>query len=302
MCGVAGIFAKTPEARTRLGNDLATMMERLHRRGPDSCGFAIYDGAGLPDRARASLLGSAETDFDALAAALAAEFGSVEVTRRAGGDQAVVTATAPPAELADRVRALAPAVAVLGFGSEVEVFKRTGPPELLIEETELRRRSGTHAIAHTRMATESRVSTVHSHPFCAAADFCLVHNGSISNHYAVRRDLEAAGVRFETDNDSEVAARYLVHRLETADLAEALTGALVDLDGFFTFAVAGADGLAVLRDRFACKPALLGETDEWVAIASEQAAILALPGGAEAEVQEAEPGRVYSWVASKAVA
>jgi glutamate synthase domain-containing protein 1 len=303
MCGVAGLVAKTPEARESLGSSLATMLEPLARRGPDSAGFALYDGEVAAGWSRVSLLDPrGERAFDLLAEALAAELGEA-VVRIDWGDAAVLAATAEPDQLVARVAALAPELLTLGFGRTVEVCKRVGEPIGLIEASGLRGRSGTHAIAHTRMATESRVSTVHSHPFCSAADLCLVHNGSLSNHSAVRRALLGEGVRFDSDNDSEVAARYLAWRLAGgADLATALAGALEDLDGFFTFAVADAEGFAVLRDRFACKPALLAETDEWVALASEQAAIVALPGGAEAEVREAEPGRVYHWTLAGAAA
>jgi amidophosphoribosyltransferase len=146
------------------------------------------------------------------------------------------------------------------------------------------------------MATESRVSTAHSHPFCPTPELALVHNGSLSNHNELRRELSRLGVAFETDNDSEVAARFLAWRLDQGDdLDAALAAALERLDGFFTFLVADADGIVVVRDRFACKPALVAETDDWVAIASERAAISVLPGGEEAAAWEPEPARIYAF-------
>jgi glutamate synthase domain-containing protein 1 len=155
---------------------------------------------------------------------------------------------------------------------------------------------GTHALGHTRMATESRVTTQHSHPFSTGLDLCLVHNGSLSNHNTVRRMLRREGIRFGTDNDSEVAAGYLTWRMRSgATLEEALEGCLEDLDGFYTFAVGTVDGFAVLRDPIACKPAVMAETDDWVAMASEYRAIAQLPGAADAETWEPVPGRVYSW-------
>jgi glutamate synthase domain-containing protein 1 len=155
---------------------------------------------------------------------------------------------------------------------------------------------GTHALGHTRMATESRVTTEHSHPFSTGLDLCLVHNGSLSNHNALRRELRREGIVFQTDNDTEVAAGYLTWRLrEGASLHEALTGCLNDLDGFYTFAVGTADGFAVLRDPIACKPAVMAETDDWVAMASEYRAIAVLPGAEDAEQWEPAPGKVYSW-------
>lgn len=182
-------------------------------------------------------------------------------------------------------------------GAELtKVAKRVGRPVELVESSGLASMSGSHAVAHTRMATESRVSTAHSHPFCPTPELALVHNGSLSNHNELRRELSHLGVAFETDNDSEVAARFLAWRLDQGDdLEAALEAALERLDGFFTFLVADADGIVVVRDRFVCKPALVAETDDWVAIASERAAISVLPGGEEAEVWEPEPARIYAF-------
>jgi amidophosphoribosyltransferase len=166
----------------------------------------------------------------------------------------------------------------------------------MLAECGIRELSATHGIGHTRMATESRVITAGAHPFSTGDDLCLVHNGSLSNHNLVRRELARHGIAFATENDSEVAAGYLMWRLQDGDtLAQALDAALDELDGFFTFAVGTRDGFAVLRDPIACKPAILAETDSWVAIASEYRAIATLPGAAEADVWEPEPAHVYSW-------
>jgi amidophosphoribosyltransferase len=156
--------------------------------------------------------------------------------------------------------------------------------------------SGTHALGHTRMATESKVTTAGSHPFSTGMDLCLVHNGSLSNHNRLREQLREEGIVFQTENDTEVAAGYLSWRLrEGATLEHALNGCLDDLDGFYTFAVGTRDGFAVLRDPIACKPAVMAETDDWVAMASEYRALDALPGAEHATVWEPEPGTVYSW-------
>ncbi len=146
------------------------------------------------------------------------------------------------------------------------------------------------------MATESRVTTEGSHPFSTGLDLCLVHNGSLSNHNRLRESLRREGIEFQTENDTEVAAGYLAWRLrEGASLEQALEGCLDDLDGFYTFLVGTADGFAVLRDPIACKPAVLAETDDWVAMASEYRAIAVLPGAADARSWEPEPGVVYAW-------
>jgi amidophosphoribosyltransferase len=179
-------------------------------------------------------------------------------------------------------------LAVIASGSTIELHKRTGPANTLLASCGIPELSATHGIGHTRMATESRVTTAGSHPFSTGDDICLVHNGSLSNHNRLRRELEHHGILFATENDSEVAAGYLMWRLQEGDTLEvALERALQDLDGFFTF--------AVLRDPIACKPAIMAETDSWVSIASEYRAIATLPGAATAEVWEPEPAHVYSW-------
>jgi amidophosphoribosyltransferase len=184
----------------------------------------------------------------------------------------------------------------MSAGQAIEIYKEMGSPREFVERFDLAGMSGSHALGHTRMATESRVTTEHSHPFSTGLDLCLVHNGSLSNHNRLRRRLRAEGIEFETDNDSEVAAGYLTWRLrEGASLEQALEGCLEDLDGFYTFAVGTIDGFAVLRDPIACKPAVMAETDDWVAMASEYRAIAVLPGAETARTWEPEPGRVYSW-------
>jgi amidophosphoribosyltransferase len=184
----------------------------------------------------------------------------------------------------------------MSAGRVIEIYKEVGRPEVFAEQFHLVDLQGTHALGHTRMATESRVTTEGSHPFSTGLDLCLVHNGSLSNHNTLRRELRREGIEFQTENDTEVAAGYLAWRLrEGASLEQALEGCLDDLDGFYTFAVGTADGFAVLRDPIACKPAVLAETDEWVAMASEYHAIAVLPGADEARMWEPEPGVVYVW-------
>jgi glutamate synthase domain-containing protein 1 len=178
----------------------------------------------------------------------------------------------------------------------MEIFKEAIDPRAFVERFELASMSGSHGLGHTRMATESKVTTAGAHPFSTGGEACLVHNGSLSNHNALRRRLRHEGISFQTENDTEVAAGYLEWRLREGDtLQAALEACLVDLDGFYTFAVGTADGFAVLRDPIACKPAVMAENDDWVAMASEYRAIAVLPGADAAEVWEPEPGRVYSW-------
>ena len=185
---------------------------------------------------------------------------------------------------------------VTSLGSSIEIYKEKGLPTQVIDKFEVRSMQGSHALGHTRMATESAVTTEHSHPFSTGLDLCLVHNGSLSNHNQLRERLQREGIRFQTDNDSEVAAGYLTWRLaQGASLNQAMEAALKDLDGFYTFAIGTKDGFAVLRDPIACKPAVLAETDDWVAMSSEYRAIAQLPNSENARIWEPEPATIYSW-------
>jgi glutamate synthase domain-containing protein 1 len=198
------------------------------------------------------------------------------------------------------VRDRFPHLRVMSAGDRIEIFKEAGHPRAFVERFALGTMAGSHGLGHTRMATESRVTTEGAHPFSTGLDLCLVHNGSLSNHNRLRRMLRREGIAFQTENDTEVAAGFLEWRLREGDtLPEALERCLVELDGFYTFAVGTADGFAVLRDPIACKPAVMAENDDWVAMASEYRAIAVLPGADAAEVWEPEPARVYSWERAK---
>ena len=296
MCGIAGLYTKLPALEAQLGAHLSRMLEQLSFRGPDSAGVAFYRDSAPEGWCKVSLYSAATNpDWDELAAELALAFGEVSLPHvRATHAVFVIDSDAERAQawLSENH----PELRLMSAGSSIEIYKEAGPPRDFIARFALEEMSGSHALGHTRMATESRVTTQHSHPFSTGLDLCLVHNGSLSNHNRLRRVLQRKGIRFQTDNDSEVAAGYLTWRMrEGATLEQALEGCLEDLDGFYTFAVGTADGFAVLRDPIACKPAVMAETDEWVAMASEYRAIAVLPGADDATLWEPEPGRVYSW-------
>jgi glutamate synthase domain-containing protein 1 len=287
---------KSPALEGELGRQLSRMLEQLSFRGPDSAGVAFYREPAPPGSCKVTLhTAAADPGWDTLAASLALAFGEVSGPRvRATHATFVIPAEAERAQawLSERY----PELRLMSAGNAIEIYKEAGPPQRFIERFALEQMQGSHALGHTRMATESRVTTEHSHPFSTGLDLCLVHNGSLSNHNRLRRVLMREGLRFQTDNDSEVAAGYLTWRMrEGATLERALEGCMDDLDGFYTFAVGTADGFAALRDPIACKPAVMAETDEWVAMASEYRAIAVLPGAEDAVVWEPEPGRVYSW-------
>lgn len=295
MCGIVGLFLKNEALRPRLGSLLSKMLVEMADRGPDSAGVAFYRAPAPAGSVKITLFHPDPAhDWSGLARDFAAAL-AVGATATPRGNHAVLLTDAQE-DAARAWLARRPGLRVMGFGRRIEVFKDTGGPAEVAAKFDLAAMDGTHALGHTRMATESAVTTEHSHPFAVGAELCLVHNGSLSNHNRLRRTLARAGMTFETDNDSEVAAAYFAHQLhEGASLTEALEAGLRDLDGFYTFAVGTSDGFAVLRDPIACKPAILAETDDWVAMGSEWKAIAPLPGAERAVVWEPKAATVYAW-------
>ncbi|MFD1714956.1 glutamine amidotransferase [Amnibacterium flavum] len=298
MCGIAALQLKDPALRPQLGSMMHAMLCEIVDRGPDSAGIAVYDVERFvhAGQSTVTLLDSPSSDEE-LSAALAAELpsaGAVEV--RTLGDTTLVSAAVDTAILTAALRAVAPGARQIGRGTHVANLKGVGNPVDLAETFGLASVSGTQGVSHTRMATESAVTASGSHPFTVDDDLCLVHNGSFSNHATIRRGLRAQGIEFDSENDSEVAARYLAMRLrEGDDLTTGLENLRETFDGFYTLVVTTADGLAVLRDPIACKPAIIAETDQWVAVASEYRALVDLPGIETANIFEPEPGEVYTW-------
>jgi glutamate synthase domain-containing protein 1 len=290
------LFCKSSELEPRLGEHLAAMLVQMGDRGPDSAGVAVYRDPA-PDGWTKLTLYSADSamQWSGVCEELAEAFGgALESSVRAR--HAVLLADAEPDEAEAWIRAHRPDLRVMSAGRVIEIYKEVGRPAEFAAAFELSDFAGSHGLGHTRMATESRVTTEGSHPFSTGHDLCLVHNGSLSNHNRLREELRREGFEFQTENDSEVAAAYLTWRLrEGATLEQALEGCLDDLDGFYTFLVGTADGFAVIRDPIACKPAVLAETDDWVAVGSEYRAIAVLPGAADARMWEPEPGVVYAW-------
>jgi amidophosphoribosyltransferase len=296
MCGIVGLYCKSAALEPELGTHLSAMLVQMDERGPDSAGVAIYRDPA-PDGWSKLTLYDADpaAGWEALVDGLGTAFGAAELTGERGG-HAVFLVAADAEEVESWIRSRHPQLRVMSAGRTIEIYKEVGRPRAFAERFALTDFQGTHGLGHTRMATESRVTTEGSHPFSTGHDLCLVHNGSLSNHNRLRERLRREGIEFQTENDTEVAAGYLTWRLrEGASLEQALEECLDDLDGFYTFLVGTADGFAVLRDPIACKPAVLAETGEWVAMASEYRAIAVLPGAADARIWEPEPGVVYAW-------
>lgn len=296
MCGIVGLYLKNSQLEDQLGQLFSPMLVAMTGRGPDSAGFAIY-GDEVDEGSIKLTLQHPKGDYPwhKLAGEMEKEFGcAANVYHNANA--AVIKLEAEEQEVREYLETSYPDINVMSVGRSIEILKEQGLPEQITEQYSLNEMKGSHVIGHTRMATESAVTTEGSHPFSTGMDLCLVHNGSLSNHNRLREELEREGIRFQTENDTEVAAGYLTWRLQEGDtLEEALTKALDDLDGFYTFTVGTKDGFAVLRDPIACKPAILAETDDYVAMASEYCALAHLPGIESAKLWEPEPAKVYTW-------
>ncbi|MDD7970730.1 class II glutamine amidotransferase [Roseinatronobacter alkalisoli] len=296
MCGIVGLFLKDPSLKPQLGAMLTDMLVTMTDRGPDSAGIAIY-GSGQAGQAKLTVQSDdADADFATLADDLGQALGAAVSLRRAD-THAVLTLPAEQADAArDALGTLRPGLRIMSDGQNIEIYKEVGLPRDVAARFDVASMSGSHGIGHTRMATESAVTTQGAHPFSTGADQCLVHNGSLSNHNNLRRSLKRAGVRIDSQNDTEVGAAYVTWKMQQgATLGQALEGALTDLDGFFTFVVGTKDGFGVVRDPIACKPAVMAETDQYVAFGSEYRALVNLPGIDTARVWEPEPATVYFW-------
>ncbi len=296
MCGIVGLFIKDEALEPELGHLLSGMLTTMCDRGPDSAGFAVY-GAPKDGMAKITVQSSApDLAFDGLAAAIGQAIGNETTLQRKDSHAVLSVPVAKAGEARAAIRESHPDVRIMGAGDAMEIYKEVGYPTEVAKRFGLDGMSGTHGIGHTRMATESAVTTLGAHPFSTGPDQCLVHNGSLSNHNNLRREMKRDGMTFETENDSEVAAAYLTSRMDKGlSLGQALEKSLGDLDGFYTFVVGTKNGFGVLRDPIACKPAVLAETDRYVAFGSEYRALVGLPGIENARVWEPEPATVYLW-------
>jgi glutamate synthase domain-containing protein 1 len=299
VCGIVGLACRTQRYQEVLGKLFVPMLEALTTRGPDSAGLAFYGGGTDAGSLKYSFRAPREGwPWDETATALRKATGaSVEVNRR--GPDVVIVTEIPDWEMRAALGAIAPELAIFGSGRAMEVFKGTGDASAICRRYHIADMTGYQVVGHTRMATESAVTIAHSHPFCPAPDVAVVHNGSFSNYATIRRELEDEGIFCETDNDSEVAARFLCAETSTgASLVEALALLLKRFDGFFTLLATTETEFAVLRDSFGCKPMVVAETVDYVAVASEFVALAELPGIEDARVFEPVPEEIYSWTAS----
>ncbi|MEO5614958.1 MAG: glutamine amidotransferase family protein [Cypionkella sp.] len=296
MCGIVGLFLKDPKLQPQLGAMLTDMLITMTDRGPDSAGIAIYSQGKVGHGKLTVQSATPEIDFKNLDADLKDALGT-PVLMLVKSTHAVLEVPAGQLDAARSALAkIRPGMKIMSSGEGIEIYKEVGLPKDVAARFEIAKMHGTHGIGHTRMATESAVTTMGAHPFSTGPDQCLVHNGSLSNHNGVRRELKRLGMTFETENDTEVGAAFVSHKLQQGEtLGQALEATLTDLDGFFTFVVGTKDGFGVVRDPIACKPAVMAETDQYVAFGSEYRALVNLPGIETARVWEPEPATVYFW-------
>lgn len=288
MCGIVGLHLRNPDLYPRLGELLTDMLCEMGDRGSDSAGIAVYGDPTLspPGTSCVSVL---ETEPTAAAIGLDVTVARYDATY-------LVTAKVPAETLHDAVKAAYPDALIAGFGADLAVLKGVGHPRALTESWNLTKAQGWQGVGHTRMATESAVTPAGCHPYAVGPEQCMVHNGSFANYATIRRELRAAGVRFDSENDTEVGARFIASRLaEGRDVQTALKELCETFDGFYTLLVSNRDSFAVVRDAIACKPAVIAETADWVAMASEYRALAGLPGVGAAKIWEPEPEVVYAW-------
>ncbi|HWB13206.1 MAG TPA: hypothetical protein VG826_28530 [Pirellulales bacterium] len=308
MCGIVGLLLKDRGASPNLGRLLLPMFNCMGDRGPDSAGLAVFQSAqSQPAPSQSAHSPSATTRrFNLFAHDSGYDWSRlVDRFRQARDPQAgmepldrhaVLLSTTQPGDVKAWLAGYDQALHLLSVGRSIDVYKDEGHPCEIAERYHFASLAGSHCVGHTRMATESAVSPAHAHPFTAGEDFCLVHNGSLSNPYMLRRKLEAQGLTFETDNDTEAACRFIEWRLRLGDtIHQALEAAFAELDGFYTLLIATAGSMTLVRDAFACKPAVVAETDDYVAISSEFRSLAHLPGVADANIFEPLPEEIYTW-------
>lgn len=296
MCGIVGLLLKKSETRASLGQLVTPMLVCMGTRGPDSAGLAVYHELLGPGQTRYSLFAeSPGFDWQSFHERFIHETGN-EGSIRSIENHAMEISSIQVDQFKTWLRESHSDVNLVSVGSAIEIFKDEGPPDEIARRYHFTELNGSHAVGHTRMATESAVSPAHAHPYTAGRDFCLVHNGSLSNPYSIRRKLESRGIAFETDNDTEAGCRFLEWRMREGDtLEQAIATSFSELDGFFTFLMATADRMVLVRDAFACKPAVVAETDDYVAVASEFRSLAHLPRIKTANVFEPAPEQIYSW-------
>ena len=294
MCGIVGLYLKKKSLHNKLGLYLSGMIDNMSSRGPDSAGFAIYNNNRSKKFYKYSLCINDKKTSDKFTKDIIQHFKDIKLENIS--DHIVVTTSVLHQKFISYLQTNFKDISLVGYGKSIEIFKQVGNPKKVIKKFKLEKFSGSHAIGHTRMATESAITADGSHPYSTGEDECLVHNGSLSNHNNLRRELIKKGKTFDSFNDTEVAAGYISNNLsKNKSLDKTLKNCLTNLDGFYTFIAGTNKGFAVLRDEIACKPAVIAENNDYVAVASEFQAMAHLPNVNNAKIYEPEPGVIYTW-------
>jgi glutamate synthase domain-containing protein 1 len=291
MCGIAGLIHRGQTSN--VGAEMTAMLNALKHRGPDSTGFAVYGEPVAGDYVMRVKLAEQEDigKGRGIRARIAERAGKLdEIIGRHGAEvRAKDTATdyamryvlRHSGDMGGMAREIEEieGVEILSLGSGLELIKDLGDAATVAGAYGLGEFRGTHAIGHTRMATESDVDIRSAHPYWAFPynDVSVVHNGQITNYWLKRRDMERMGHRFMSNCDSELLAVYTAHNLANGVcLEESLERSIREIDGVFTYLVATADQLGMAKDTMAAKPLVLYESDDMIAMASEEVAIRAL--------------------------
>jgi hypothetical protein len=288
MCGIAGIIYRDGGGQRHVGRDMTAMLQAMKHRGPDSTGFALYRPAAesyVMHVKLAELNGHRDFEFEErlrrqrhdVEARMKALGAHIERVDSSIGHALTVTFghDGDLKQLADYVEDVR-GVEVLSLGRSLEIVKDLGDAKTVAGEYGLDGFVGTHGIGHARMATESDVDIANAHPYWAYPfpDVAVVHNGQLTNYHQWRRRLERAGHRFQSECDSEIIAVYLAERMVQGDsLQESMQRSLHDLDGVFTYICVTEDALGMAKDELGAKPLVLYESDDIVALASEEIAI-----------------------------
>lgn len=299
MCGIAGFFDRSGDRNAPAGATLLRMLTALGCRGPDSAGIALW-GRGDDDDLVVRVKVGEGGDLEARRREVlrrARQVTRVRTSTAQGALLRLVVAKVAPGELAAAVEAVAPDVEVVSMGQRLEIVKQVGAPAGLDADFAVSTWTGTHGLGHTRLSTESRVDLSHSQPFWAhgTPDLAVVHNGHICNYHRLRRIYEQEGVRFYTENDSEIIGLYLARQLAVGrTLGEALQASVRDLDGSFSYLVGTADAFGFAKDPYSLKPLIVAETAGAVAIANEEVALQAALGS-QYRAREAGAGSTACW-------
>ena len=293
MCGIVGIYFKKKKLHNKLGKYLSGMLDNMSSRGPDSAGFAIYNN-DTKKFYKYSLCINDKSIINEFEVDIKNKF--KDLTIKSVSDHLVIQTLSSPKTVIPYIKKKYDNILIVGYGKSIEIFKQVGNPKEIVKKFNLQNLTGSHGIGHTRMATESAITIDGSHPYSTGEDECLVHNGSLSNHNNLRRQLIKKGKTFDSLNDTEVAAGYISNNLsKNKSLDKTLKNCLTNLDGFYTFIAGTNKGFAVLRDEIACKPAVIAENNDYVAVASEFQAMAHLPNVNNAKIYEPEPGVIYTW-------